>query len=153
MSSASSTEGQRDQRCNGAGADSGDNESMFRLLFERSGDAIILFDPQKQALVDCNDAAVRLMRAPSKERLLSTSLTALAPASQADGRCTQDALKAITGLISGNGGPRFVWLARRFVGRGVPVGNTVPSIPGKGRVRDGVVPPEISEGDGARRGG
>jgi PAS domain-containing protein len=45
---------------------------MFRLLFERSGDAIILFDPQKQALVDCNAAAVRLMRAPSKERLLNT---------------------------------------------------------------------------------
>ena len=59
---------------------------MFRLLFERSGDAIILLDPQKQALVDCNAAAVTLMRAPSKERLLNTPAGALAPASQADAR-------------------------------------------------------------------
>jgi len=149
MSTGSSTEGQRDQRCNAAGADSGDNESMFRLLFERSGDAIILFDPQKQALVDCNDAAVRLMRAPSKERLLSTSLTALAPASQADGRCTQDALKAITGLISGNGGHRFEWLARRFDGTEVPLEITVTSIPANGRVLHVIVPRDISERKGA----
>ena len=104
MISASSADGQCDQRCNAAGPDSGDTESMFRLLFERSGDAIILFDPQKQALVDCNAAAVRLMRAPSKERLLNTPPAALAPASQADGRSTRDALKEITALISANGG-------------------------------------------------
>src|SRR6185369_8523584 len=100
MSSGSST----DRQCDAAGAYSGDTESMFRLLFERSGDAIILFDPQRQTLVDCNAAAVRLMHAPSKERLLNTPPTALAPASQADGRSTQDALKEITALISANGG-------------------------------------------------
>ena len=145
MSSVSPVDGQCDQRCNAPGPDSGDTESMFRLLFERSGDAIILFDPQNQALVDCNAAAVKLMRAPSKERLLNTPPAALAPASQADGRSTQDALKEITPLISANGGHRFEWLARRFDGTDVPLEITVTPIPADGRVLHVIVPRDISE--------
>src|SRR5580765_2226773 len=132
MSTVSSADGKRDQRCNTAGPDSGDTEPMFRLLFERSGDAIILFDPQKQALVDCNAAAVRLMRAPSKEHLLNTPLSAFAPARRADDRSTQDALKEITALISANGGHRFEWVARRFDDTEVPLEITVTSIPAHG---------------------
>jgi PAS domain S-box-containing protein len=147
MSSASSADGQ----CDSAGPDSGDTESMFRLLFERSGDAIILFDPQKQALVDCNAAAVRLMGAPSKERLLNTPPAALAPASQADGRSTQDALKNIAALISANGGHRFEWLARRFDGTEVPLEITVTPILAHGQVLHVIVPRDISERKGAEQ--
>jgi PAS domain-containing protein len=39
-----------------------DNPSMFQLLFERSAAAIWLFDPQASVFVDCNAAAVELMR-------------------------------------------------------------------------------------------
>src|SRR5262245_26419779 len=145
MSSASPVGGQCDQRCNPAGPDSGDTESMFRLLFERSGDAIILFDPQKQALVDCNAAAVTLLRAPSKERLLNTPAGALAPASQANGRSTSDALKEITALISANGGHRFEWLARRFDGTEVPLEITATPILAYGQVLHVIVPRDISE--------
>src|SRR6185503_21042134 len=116
MSSASSTDGQWNERCNAAGPELGDTESMFRLLFERSGDATILFDPQKQAIVDCNAAAVTLMRAPGKERLLHADTAALAPANQPDGRSTLDAVTEVTALIERNGGHRFEWLARRFDG-------------------------------------
>ena len=35
-----------------------DNPSMFQLLFERSADAIWLFDPKANVFVDCNSAAV-----------------------------------------------------------------------------------------------
>src|SRR6185436_18172093 len=149
MSSASSADGQCDQRCNAAGPDSGDTESMFRLLFERIGDAIILFDPQKQTLVDCNAAAVKLMRAPSKEHLLNSPPATFAPASQADGRSTQDALKEITALISANGGHRFEWLARRFDGTDVPLEITVTPIPAYGQVLHVIVPRDISERKGA----
>src|SRR5689334_20889992 len=99
MSSTSSFHGQYNERCNAAGHEPGDNESMFRLLFERSGDAIILFDPQKQAIVDCNAAAVKLMRAPSKECLLEANPVDLAPETQGDGRSTRDALGEIIALI------------------------------------------------------
>jgi PAS domain S-box-containing protein len=122
---------------------------MFRLLFERSGDAIILFDPQKQALVDCNAAAVRLMRAPSRERLLNTPPTALAPESQTDGRSTAVALEEIAALISANGGHRFEWLARRFDGTDVPLEITVTPILAHGQALHVIVPRDISERKGA----
>jgi PAS domain S-box-containing protein len=122
---------------------------MFRLLFERSGDAIILFDPQKQTLVDCNAAAVKLMGAPCKEHLLNSPPATFAPASQADGRSTQDALKEITPLISANGGHRFEWLARRFDGTDVPLEITVTPIPAYGQVMHVIVPRDISERKGA----
>src|SRR5262245_14868451 len=144
MSSASPVGGQCDQRCNPAGPDSGDTESMFRLLFERSGDAIILFDPQKQALVDCNAAAVTLMRAPSKERLLETPPAELAPANQADGRSTRDALKDVTARIEGNGGHRFEWLARRLDGTDVPLEITATPIQAHGQMLHVIVPRDIS---------
>src|SRR5687768_12761730 len=38
------------------------SETKFRLLFERSADAILLMDPSKgPRFVDCNDASVRLL--------------------------------------------------------------------------------------------
>ena len=45
---------------------------MFQLLFELSADAIWLFDPQAGVFVDCNSAAVELMRAGTKEALLGS---------------------------------------------------------------------------------
>jgi PAS domain-containing protein len=50
-----------------------DAEPMFRMLFERSADAILLLDPQREVFVDCNPAAVQMMRASSKEQLLLTN--------------------------------------------------------------------------------
>ena len=118
---------------------------MFRLLFERSGDAIILLDPLNQAIVDCNAAAVTLMRAPCKERLLDANTAALAPANQADGRSTRDAVTEITALIERNGGHRFEWLARRFDGTEVPLEITATPILAHGRVLHVIVPRDISE--------
>src|SRR4051812_18550969 len=143
--SASSKHRQWNERCNAAATESGDTESMFRLLFERSGDAIVLFDPQEQAIIDCNPAAVTLMRAPSRECLLNTPPEALAPARQADGRSTLDALREIMGLIDRHGGHRFEWLARRFDGSEVPLEITVTPIPAYGRSLHVIVPRDITE--------
>jgi PAS domain S-box-containing protein len=118
---------------------------MFRLLFERSGDAIILFDPQKQAIVDCNAAAVTLMRASSKECLLHTHPKEIAPARQPDGRLTQEAVADITALVERNGGHRFEWLARRFDGSEVPLEITATSILAHGRALHVIVSRDISE--------
>ena len=145
MSGVSSADRQWNERCNAAGPESGDTESMFRLLFERSGDAIILFDPQNQTIVDCNPAAVTLMRAPSKERLLHAHPAALAPASQPDGRASQDAVTEITALITRNGGHRFEWLAQRFDGTEVPLEITATPILAYGRGLHVIVSRDISE--------
>jgi len=41
---------------------------MFQRLFERSADAIFLFDPSREVFVDCNQAAVDMMRASSRDQ-------------------------------------------------------------------------------------
>ena len=63
---------------------------MFQLLFERSADAILLFDPQAWVFVDCNAAAVALLRAPSKNQLMQVSPVDLAPPFQPDGRPSRE---------------------------------------------------------------
>ena len=77
-----------------------ENESMFRLLFERSADAILLFDPAGGVFVDCNEAAVNLMRADSKEALLEMRPADLAPPTQPDGRLSAEKSAEITALVN-----------------------------------------------------
>ena len=64
------------------------NPSMFQLLFERSADAIWLLDPKTGVFVDCNPAAVELMRAGTKEKLLGSRPEDLSPLFQPDGTPT-----------------------------------------------------------------
>src|SRR5438046_8968022 len=65
------------------------NESMFRQLFERSADAMFLSDPRREIFVDCNQAAVEMMRASSKEQLLLMNPADLSPEFQPDRRSSR----------------------------------------------------------------
>src|SRR5688500_8396336 len=48
-----------------------ESETKFRLLFERSADAILLMDPTKgPRFSDCNDAAVNLLGYRTKEDII-----------------------------------------------------------------------------------
>src|SRR5712672_1669323 len=93
-----------------------DAEPMFRMLFERSADAILLLDPQREVFVDCNPAAVQMMRASSKEQLLLTNPAKFSPECQPDGRNSREKTHQMIGLILANGSYRFEWLCRRFDG-------------------------------------
>lgn len=118
---------------------------MFQLLFERSADAIVLFDPQEGVFVDCNEAAVALMRAGSKDALLRVGPADLAPRSQPDGRSSREKAAAITQLVQQNGSHRFEWVARRFDGTDVPLEILATGIPVGDRTLHVIVPRDISE--------
>ena len=53
-------------------------EGALRLVFERSPDAILLLDDG--VFIDCNQAAVDMLRAAGKDELLSLSPSDLSPA-------------------------------------------------------------------------
>src|SRR6266487_4070458 len=110
-----------------------DNPSMFQLLFERSADAIWLFDPQAGVFVDCNAAAVELMRAGTKGKLLGARPEDLSPPLQPDGTPTREKSAQITALVEERGGHRFEWVARRFDGQEVPLEVLVTPISVGGR--------------------
>lgn len=121
------------------------NESMFQLLFERSADAIWLFDPRDAVFVDCNDAAVALMRSGAKDKLLRTHPAELSPPAQPDGRSSRVAAGAITALVEKNGAHRFEWTARRLDGTDVPLEIIATAIQAQGRSLHVVVSRDITE--------
>jgi PAS domain S-box-containing protein len=94
---------------------------MFESLFERSADAIWLFDPSAGVFVDCNQAAVELMRAGTKARLLNARPEDISPPLQPDGMTSRDKTAEVVELSAKHGGYRFEWLARRFDGVEVPL--------------------------------
>src|SRR4026207_218663 len=98
-----------------------DNHSMFQLLFERSADAIWLFDPQTGVFVDCNSAAVELMCAGTKEKLLGARPEDLSPPLQPDGTPSHEKTAQIIALVEARGGHRFEWMGRRLDGHDVPL--------------------------------
>ena len=118
---------------------------MFRMLFERSADAILLFDPRAGVFVDCNDAAVALMRAGSKEQLLNVTPADLAPPFQPDGRSSRDKAAEIGALVEKNRSHRFEWVARRLDGTDVPLENLATAIALEGGSMHVVAPRDITE--------
>src|ERR1041384_893804 len=103
------------------GSLSGDNQSMFQLLFERSADAILLLDPEAGVFVDCTQAAVELIGAESKQQLLRMRPDQLSPPVQPDGTRSADKTAEIISIVRRQKTHRFEWWARRMDGRDVPI--------------------------------
>src|SRR5437868_6178143 len=90
MNASSSSEW--NERGNAQGSLPGDSESMFHLLFERTADAIWLFDPGTATMVDCNEATVALMRCKSRADLIGKRAEELSAPVQPDGSLTCEAV-------------------------------------------------------------
>lgn len=118
---------------------------MFQLLFERSTDAILLLDPKEGVFVDCNSAAVDLMRAGTKNKLLGARPDELSPAIQPDGVSSREKSAEIIRLVEERGGHRFEWVGRCFDGREIPLEVVVTAVRVDGRDLNVSVCRDISE--------
>src|SRR5436190_18472432 len=103
MKNALPKEQQRDESPSASLPRFADNPSMFQLLFERSADAIFLFDPLAAVFVDCNPAAVALMRAGSKEELLQMRPEQLSPPFQPDGTPSNEKRAEVVAMVEERG--------------------------------------------------
>jgi PAS domain S-box-containing protein len=121
MINPSASEGNWDESPSAADQLLKDNPSMFKLLFERSADAIFLFDPQRQYFVDCNQAAVEMMGATSKQQLLRVHPAELSSEFQPDGKSSREKTPEVIDIALSNGSHRFEWIARRMDGSEFPV--------------------------------
>lgn len=125
--------------------------AVFKTLFERSADAIWLYDPQTAMLVDCNQAAVELIGAENKQQLLRTQPKDISPPFQPDGSRTADKTAEILALVEKQKRHRFEWMIRRLDGRDVPVEVTSTALLMGGKSIHVIVSRDISERKTAER--
>ncbi|MBL7065248.1 MAG: PAS domain S-box protein [Anaerolineae bacterium] len=108
----------------------GESEVKFRLLFERSPDAMLLLDGD--VFIDCNQAAVEMMGCASKEQLLALRLYDISPERQPDGRLSTEKVRDLVAAAFREGSLRFEWVHRAVDGTDFPVEVLLTTIPLRG---------------------
>ncbi len=107
------------------------SDAKFRLLFEKSPDAMLLLDGD--VFIDCNQAAVEMMRCASKEQLLALHPYDISPQRQPDGRLSTEKARELIDTAHKEGSLRFEWVHRAVDGTGFPVEVLLAAIPLYGR--------------------
>ena len=121
------------------------SEERFRLLFEESADPTWLFDSESRTFVDCNHAAVRMMRARDKRDLVGKSPEQLSPPAQPDGAPSAKRALEIAEEGRRESSQTFEWWARRMDGEVFPMEVSKTTISSGGRVLSLVVSRDVSD--------
>lgn len=108
-----------------------ESEEKFRLLFEKSTDPALLLD--NGTYIDCNEAALRILCCPGKDRLIGLRPADLSPERQPDGALSTDKAEEVVDVASREGFNRFEWVHRAFDGSDVWVDVSLTVIPFHGR--------------------
>ena len=107
------------------------SEERFRRLFEDSADAMLLIDDGR--FVECNAAAVAMLRMGSRDELLNHGPIDLSPSTQADGTPSVEKAQILMAKVLELGSLRFEWLHRRADGEVFPVEILLTTIEQHGR--------------------
>ncbi len=94
-------------------------DKTFEMLFECSPDACLLIE--NNHFVDCNQAAVRILHAASRDQVLNTHPSVLSPKFQPDGRLSSEKADEMIALAIRDGSHRFEWTHKRADGEEFPV--------------------------------
>ena len=98
----------------------------FRVLFEQSYDAHLIFSGE--GVIDCNQAAVDMVRAKDKDDLLGRQPSVFSAEFQPDGRRSAEKFSEIDAFARAHGWHRFDWIARRLDGEEFPVEVTLTPV-------------------------
>ena len=126
-----------------------ERESKFRLLFERSADAMFLLDGRK--FIDCNNAAVEMMKCSSRTELLDIHPSEISPERQRDGRSSREKSEDMIKKAFEKGTHKFEWTRLRSNGEEFPVMITLTVIPWKGEQILHVTVKDITERKAAEK--
>jgi PAS domain S-box-containing protein len=108
-----------------------ERDELFRLLFERSGDANLLIEGG--LFRDCNAVTLGLVGARTKDEVLDRHPSELSPELQPDGRRSRDKADEIIARALQEGSQRFEWTHRRLDGTLFPVEVMLTAIPWLGK--------------------
>jgi len=140
-----------DESTSASGELLGHSGTVFGSFFERSVDAIWLLDPQVGVFVDCNQAAVELTGAESKQQLLRLRPAELSPPVQPDGSISAAKAAEIIALIQRRKAHLFEWVIRRMDGRDVPIEVSATAVVMGGKNMQVIISRDISERKKAER--
>ena len=118
-------------------------EERFRVLFEQSSDAHLLFD--ESGIIDCNNATVRMLRCRTKEQVLHIHPATLSPEFQPDGKRSMEKSVEMDRLAKERGYHRFEWMHQRADGDVFPVDVTLTPVTLNGKPTLLVVWHDITE--------
>ncbi len=108
------------------------DHETFRVLFEQSSDAHLLFD-ERDGIIDCNQATVAMLRLASKEEVLALHPAVLSPEYQPCGRRSLDKCLDMDATARRDGYHRFDWTHRRADGEEFPCEVTLTPVNLHGR--------------------
>ncbi|MEO6521057.1 MAG: PAS domain S-box protein [Mucilaginibacter sp.] len=94
-------------------------EERHRVIFEASTDAHLLFD--ENGIIDCNNAAVQMLKFASKDELMKHHPAEFSPEYQPDGRRSKDKAKENDALARQKGNYRFEWVHLQTDGKEILV--------------------------------
>jgi len=95
------------------------SEKKYRELFEKSQDAILIIENGK--FVDCNNAAVLMLKYKNKSKFLQTHPSQLSPEKQPDGQYSNKKANIMMSIALKNGSNRFEWYHKKANGEILPV--------------------------------
>ncbi|MBW2545394.1 MAG: PAS domain-containing protein, partial [Deltaproteobacteria bacterium] len=96
-----------------------ESEKKYRELFEKSEDAILIIHNGK--FVDCNQAAIKMLRYNRKDELLNMHPSELSPEKQPDGKLSFAKADELMKTAFKNGSHRFEWYHKKSDGEIFPV--------------------------------
>ncbi|MDC0669710.1 PAS domain-containing protein [Nannocystis radixulma] len=108
-------------------------EERFRVLFEHSSDAHLILAPT--GIIDCNSAALKMLRCDDRSCLRNLHPAALSPERQPDGRLSREKSIEMDDTARARGVHRFEWMHQRMDGEEFPVEVTLTPV----RLPDGPV--------------
>ncbi len=96
-----------------------ENEERYRALVEYAPEAIVVFDVDKNRLVDANDRACELFNL-SRSRLLAVGPEEISPKMQPDGKPSFGVTRGYIDDALNGGHPTFEWMHKDSHGRELP---------------------------------
>lgn len=120
-----------------------ESEEKFRVLFEKSDDAILIIDDGK--FIDCNQSVVDMLGYSNKEELLHTHPSQLSPAKQPNGRFSHEGANEMIKIALEKGANHFEWVHLRADGTEFPAEISLTTIPYKGKKIIHVIWRDITE--------
>ncbi|WP_225865732.1 hybrid sensor histidine kinase/response regulator [Dyadobacter aurulentus] len=102
-------------------------QEKLSVIFQYSTDAHLLFD--EDGIIDCNQAAVKMLGCQDKSQLLSFHPAIFSPEFQPDGQRSADKAREMDRLAYESGYNRFEWIHKKIDGKEFPVEVTLNPVP------------------------